>query len=64
MKTSIKEQIKKIDEQIQILNIKKKELINLDNQFNQFNQFNKINKTNKKYEKPLNYTDCLLSYII
>jgi len=61
MKTNIKEEIKKIDEQIQILNIKKKELINLDNQFN---QFNKINKTNKKYEKPLNYTDCLLSYII
>lgn len=55
MKTSIKEEIKKIDEQIQILHIKKKELINLDKQ---------INKIDKKNEKTLNYSDYLLSYII
>ena len=55
MKTSVKEQIKKIDEQIQNLYIKKNELISLDK---------KNNKIDIKYDKSLKYSDYLLSYII
>lgn len=53
MKINIKEEIKKIDEQIQILYIKKNKLINLNNKTDE-----------KKNEKPLKYSDYLLSYVI